>query len=63
MLVDFGCISQAFEKQESGRQARRAAMRQAQHIQSYVSIGESRATLNGGLRRSFFKSLLTSFQS
>ncbi len=28
------------EKQESGRQARRAAMRQAQHIQAYVSIGE-----------------------
>jgi hypothetical protein len=28
-------------------------MRQAQHIQTYVSIGESRATLNGGLRRGF----------
>jgi hypothetical protein len=41
------------KKQESGRQARRAAMRQAQHIQAYVSIGESRATLNGSLRRSF----------
>ena len=26
--------------------------------QAYVSIGESRATLHGGLRRSFFKSLL-----
>ncbi|MDD2317078.1 MAG: hypothetical protein PHD57_07005 [Desulfobacterales bacterium] len=44
---------QGVEKQESGRQARRAAIRQAQHIQAYVSIGESRATLNGGLRRSF----------
>jgi hypothetical protein len=41
------------EKQESGRQARRAAKRQAQHIQAYVSIGENRATLNGDLRRSF----------
>jgi len=40
-------------KKESGRQARRAAMRQAQHIQAYVSIGESRSTLNGGLGRSF----------
>jgi len=44
---------QGVEKQGSGRQARRAAIRQAQHIQAYVSIGESRATLNGGLRRSF----------
>ena len=44
---------QGVEKQESGRQARRAAMRQAQHIQAYVSIGESRATLHGGLRCSF----------
>jgi len=48
-----GIPQQGVEKQESGRQARRAAMRQAQHIQAYVSIGESRATLNGGLRRSF----------
>jgi len=46
-------IEQGFEKQESGSQARRAAIRQAQHIQAYVSIGESRATQNGGLRRSF----------
>jgi len=46
-------LYQDVEKQESGRQARRAAMRQAQHIQAYVSIGESRATLNGGLRRGF----------
>jgi hypothetical protein len=46
-------LYQDVEKQESGRQARRAAMRQAQHIQAYVSIGESRATLHGGLRRSF----------
>jgi small-conductance mechanosensitive channel len=46
-------LYQGVEKQESGRQARRAAMRQAQHIQAYVSIGESRATLNGGLGRSF----------
>jgi hypothetical protein len=44
---------QGVEKQESGRQARRTAMRQTQHIQAYVSIGESRTTLNGGLRRSF----------
>jgi hypothetical protein len=44
---------QGVKKQESGRQARRAAMRQAQHIQAYVSIGESRATLDGGLMRSF----------
>jgi len=44
---------QAVEKQESGRQTRRAAMRQAQHIKPYVSIGGSRATLDGVLRRSF----------
>jgi len=46
-------IWQGVEKQGSGRQARRATIRQAQHIQAYVSIGESPATLNGGLRRSF----------
>jgi len=46
-------LYQGVEKQESGRQARRAAMRQARHIQAYVSIGESRATVNGGLRRGF----------
>ena len=46
-------LYQGVEKQESGRQARRATMRQAQHIQAYVSIGESRATPNGGLGRSF----------
>jgi len=45
--------NRVLKKQESGRQAKRAAIRQAQHIQAYVSIGESRATLNGGLRRSF----------
>jgi len=44
------CITdeQAFEKQESGRQVRRAAIRQAQPVQ-----GESRATTHGGLRRRF----------
>jgi len=41
------------KKQESGRQTRRAAMRQAQHIQAHVSIGDSRATLDSDLRRSF----------
>jgi hypothetical protein len=39
-------------------------MRQAQHIRAYVSIGESRATLNGGLRRSFsVNSLLNVFEA
>jgi len=38
-------------------------MRQAQHIQACVSIGESRATLNDGLRRSFFNSLLMTFRA
>jgi hypothetical protein len=46
-------IEQGVEKRESGSQARRAAIRQAQHVQAHVSIGESRATLNDGLRRSF----------
>jgi hypothetical protein len=38
-------------------------MRQAQHIQACVSIGEGRATLNDGLRRSFFNSLLMTFRA
>ncbi|MDD2318236.1 MAG: hypothetical protein PHD57_12935 [Desulfobacterales bacterium] len=35
-------LQQGVEKQDSGRQERRAAMRQAQHIQAYVSTGETR---------------------
>ena len=44
---------QAVEKQETGRQTRRATMRQGRHIQTYASIDESRATLNGGIRGGF----------
>jgi hypothetical protein len=58
--VDKQAVQQGVEKQELDRQARRAAMRQAQHIQAYVSIGESCATLNGGLRHSFSTALLFS---
>jgi len=51
--LNFPRFYQGVEKQESGSQARRAAIRQARHIQAYVGIGESRATRHGGLRRSF----------
>jgi hypothetical protein len=46
-------LFQVADKQESGCPAGRAAIRQAQHVQANASSGEIRATLSGGLGRSF----------
>jgi hypothetical protein len=46
-------IQQGVEKQASGRQPRRAAFWEAQHISEYVGIYNIRTTPDHGLRRSF----------
>ncbi|TFG39651.1 MAG: ATP-binding cassette domain-containing protein, partial [Syntrophobacterales bacterium] len=46
-------LYQGVEKQASGRQPRRAAFWEAQPIQEYVSIYNSRTTLDNGLKCSF----------
>jgi hypothetical protein len=56
--LNFKIHYQGVEKQASGRQPRRAAFWKAQHILRYVSIYKSRTTLDHGLRRGFFNTLL-----
>jgi hypothetical protein len=46
-------LKQGAKKQASGCQPRRAVFWKAQHIDRYVSICNSRTTLDHGARRSF----------